>query len=91
MYGAPMDLYLTLCYSLHVHFMYLPPLANIFGDYPSSSHHISDDTQASLSHKNSHSALNYCACLDSVQIWMTNNLLKLNPGKTEFMLIGSKL
>ena len=29
-------------------------------------------------------------CLTSVQDWMFTNKLKLNPDKTEFMLIGNK-
>ena len=28
------------------------------------------------------------SCLDSVQLWMSGNKLKLNPDKTEFPLIG---
>ena len=30
------------------------------------------------------------SCVTDVFTWMTNSKLKLNPGKTEFIIIGSK-
>ena len=45
----------------------------------------------SFSSGNSAAALNGLqSCLASVQSWMSTNKLKLNPDKTEFLLIGNK-
>ena len=56
-------------------------------------HFYADDTQLSihLSHKNASAALaKLNACLHDVQRWMSLSKLKLNPGKTEFIVFGSK-
>ena len=43
-------------------------------------------------HQGTAAALNSLqSCLASVQSWMSTNKLKLNPDKTEFLLIGSEL
>ena len=73
--------------------MYTTPLGNIFSGYPMISHHIyADDTQVyiSLSNCDASSTLDQLSsCLEAVKNWMNDNLLKLNPDKTEFLLIGS--
>ena len=56
-------------------------------------HHLyADDSQlyVSFSSGDSAAALNGLqSCLASVQSWMSTNKMKLNPGKTEFLLIGN--
>ena len=57
-------------------------------------HHLyADKTKlyVSFSSGDSAAALNVLqSCLASVQSWMLTNKLKLNPGKTEFLLIGNE-
>ena len=57
-------------------------------------HHLyADDSQlyVSLSSGDSAAALNgLWSCLASVQSWMGTNKLKLNPDKTDFLLIGNE-
>jgi exonuclease III len=73
---------------------YSTPLSNIISSYDCSHHLYADDTQLyiELSPSTASSALNRLQdCLGAVKIWMTDNRLKLNPDKTEFMLFGDKL
>lgn len=74
--------------------MYMTPLADIFHSFPLVCHHIyADDTQVYIgfSSKNAIEALEQLTtCLSHVQLWMADNLLKLNPDKTEFILFGTK-
>ena len=55
-------------------------------------HHLyADDSQLYLSFSSADSASSLTilqGCLASVEKWMFQNKLKLNPGKTEFLLIG---
>ena len=55
-------------------------------------HHFSaDDSQLYVSFSSCNSAGSLSSlksCLDSVQLWMWGNKLKLNPDKMEFLLIG---
>ena len=57
------------------------------------THHLhADDTQIylELDSRNSDSSITELTnCLDAVQAWMGNNKLKLNPDKTEFIVIGN--
>ena len=57
-------------------------------------HHLyADDNQLSVSCASGDyaAALNVLqSCLASVQSWMSTNILKLNPDKTEFLLIGNE-
>ena len=57
-------------------------------------HHLyADDSQLYVSFASgvSTAALNGLqSCLASVQSWMSTNTLKLNPDKTEFLLIGNE-
>ena len=71
--------------------LYTTPLSTVV-DGQSMPHHLyADDTQLyiSFSAGDSESALlRLQQCLESVQQWMLANKLKLNPDKTEFLLIG---
>ena len=59
-------------------------------------HRYADDTQLylsfqpglSMSQDNAKQAME--ACISDVRIWMINHHLKLNDGKTEFIIIGSR-
>ena len=56
-------------------------------------HPYADDSQlyVSFASGDSAAALNGLQlCLASVQSWMSTNKLKLNPDKTEFLLIGNE-
>ena len=59
------------------------------------NHHLyADDTQMymSLSVSNAKESLEKLQqCLVGVSAWMTGSKLKLNPSKTKFLLIGTKL
>ena len=74
--------------------MYTTPLSSVLNNHNNIKHQLyADDTQVFTSFK----AANFDSyirslknCLDSVQTWMFENKLKLNPDKTEFLLIGNK-
>ena len=74
--------------------LYTTPLSQIITKFEDLQHHLyADDTQIYTSfntsnHSNKIKSLQ--ECLTSVQDWMFTNKLKLNPDKTEFMLIGNK-
>ena len=71
--------------------IYTTPLSQVVSQYDSSHHFYADDSQlyVSFSSCNSVASLSsWKSCLDSVQLWMSGNKLKLNPDKTEFLLIG---
>ena len=74
--------------------MYITPLSSVLSKFPNLNHHMyADDTQVynSFTTSNCNSSLtNLQNSLLSAQNWMYSNKLKLNPDKTEFMLIGSK-
>ena len=73
--------------------MYTTPLSNVIDSSHQLSHHLyADDTQLyiGLTHDNAHTNLTLLQeTLNHVRSWMYTNKLKLNPGKTEFMLIGT--
>ena len=74
--------------------LYTTPLSQIITKFEDIQHHLyADDTQIFTSfntsnHSNKIESLQ--KSLTSVQDWMFTNKLKLNPDKTEFMLIGNK-
>lgn len=71
--------------------LYTGPLSHVIANQSVPHHLYADDTQLyiSFSADDSESSLyRLQQCLISVQDWMTTNKLKLNPDKTEFLLIG---
>ena len=73
--------------------LYTTPLSSLVSGHAIPHHLYADDNQLyiSFSSGNSAAALNGLqSCLASVQSWMSTNKLKLNPDKTEFVLIGNE-
>ena len=74
--------------------MYTTPISKIITFFKGIQHHLyADDTQVyiSLTPGNSLHAMNQLSnCLGKIQDWMSKNRLKLNPDKTEFLLVGSQ-
>ena len=74
--------------------LYTNPISSIIHSHSSINYHFyADDTQLyiTLSPENfSHSIQKLKNCLNDIQNFMFVNKLKLNPDKTEFILIGSK-
>lgn len=71
--------------------LYTTPLSTVIQGQSISHHLYADDSQLyiSFSAEDSTRSLNSLkGCLDSVLEWMLSNKLKLNPDKTEFLLIG---
>lgn len=73
--------------------LYTTPLSEVIQSFKGVSHHLyADDTQiyTSLTPRNANSNLTALQkCVAAAQSWMTENRLKLNPDKTEFLLIGT--
>ena len=73
--------------------LYTTPLSSLISGHAIPHHLYADDSQlyVSFSSGNSAAALNGLqSCLASVQSWMSTKKLKLNPNKTEFLLIGNE-
>ena len=73
--------------------LYTTPLSSLVSGHAIPHHLYADDSQLyiSLSSGDSVAALNGLqSCLASVQSWMSTNKLKLNPDKTEFLLIRNE-
>ena len=73
--------------------LYTTPLSSMISGHAIRHHLYADDSQlyVSFASVGSAAALNSLhSCLASVQSWMSTNKLKLNPDKTEFLLIGNK-
>ena len=71
----------------------ITPLSSLISGHTIPHHLIADDSHLYifLSSGNSAAALNGLqSCLASVQSWMSTNKLKVNPDKTEFLLIGNE-
>ena len=75
--------------------IYTLPIGNIIRDYGLSYHMYADDIQiyASFTPKDPSSITSVLAqlssCIASIKTWMTQNMLKLNDEKTEFIVITS--
>ena len=74
--------------------LFTTPLSAIIYSFDINHHLYAADTHIymSLSVSNAKESLEKLQhCLMGVSVWMTGSKLKLNPSKTEFLLIGSKL
>ena len=73
--------------------LYTTPSSSIIREHAIPHHLYADDSQlyVSFASGDSAAALNGLqSCLASVQSWMLTNKLKLNPDKTEFLLIENE-
>ena len=73
--------------------LYTTPLSNIISNFNVTHHLYADDTQIylALDHRNFDSSFaELTECLTCIQNWMAGVKLKLNPEKTEFIIIGDK-
>ena len=76
--------------------IYTVPIGDICRKHQFAFHLYTDDTQVYLSFKPSiPSSKRECIakikdCIEEIGIWMTQNLLKLNNNKTEFILLGTR-
>ncbi len=71
--------------------LYTTPLSTVIQNQSVSHQLYADDSQLYVSFSSGDSVTqlnNLKSCLDSVWNWMHSNKLKLNPQKTEFLLIG---
>ena len=95
------SIHVTLNYGVHhgsvlgpiLFTMYKTPLWNIIRKHGFDFHFYSDDTQLYISFQPGVSVLKEAAiscleaCVKDINIWMTNNLLKINDDKTEPIVI----
>ena len=73
--------------------LYTTPLSNIISSFNVTHNLYADDTQIylALDHRNFDSSFaELTECLTCVQNWMAGVKLKLNPEKTEFIIIGDR-
>ena len=76
--------------------LYTVPLGNICRKHHISYHLYADDTQLYLTFKqNRNGSKEECIhslenCINEIRDWMCINLLKLNDGKTEFIILGTQ-
>ena len=74
--------------------LYTTPLSQVIRKYTGVKYHFyADDTQLfiHLSPQDSLKSLDHLkSCLNDIQVWMSENTLKLNPDKTEFIVFGAK-
>ena len=74
--------------------LYITPLGRVIRKYTGVKYHFyADDTQLfiHLSPDESLKSFDHLkSCLNDIQVWMSENKLKLNPDKTEFIVFGAK-
>ena len=74
--------------------LYTTPISYIVSKYKTLNHHLyADDTQLylTLTPETANCAIpELQSCLDDIQAWMSDSKLKLNPDKTESIVLGSK-
>ena len=74
--------------------LYTTPLSQVIRKYTGVKYHFyADDTQLfiHLSPEDSLKSLNHLkSCLKHIQVWMSENKLKLNPDETVFIVFGAK-
>ena len=73
--------------------LYTTELVNIIEKHGMQAHMYADDCQIYISFKSQfmkQTEQNIKACLSNIKEWMNNNFLKLNPTKTNFMILSSK-
>ena len=74
--------------------LYTTPLSAIISSFDIHHHHYAADTHIymSPSFSNAKESLDKLQhCLIDVSAWMTGSKLKVNPSKTAFIFIGTKL
>ena len=72
--------------------MYTTPLSSIITAFGLKHHLYADDTQiytSFIAEDITQSLIAVQNCMLAIQVWMNQNMLKLNPSKTEFMIIGN--
>ena len=72
--------------------MYTTPLSSIITAFGLKHHLYADDTQiytSFVAEDITQSLIVVLNCMLTIQVWMNINMLKLNPSKTEFMIIGN--
>ena len=73
--------------------LYTTPLSSLISGHATPHDLYADDSQLYISFPSGNSAAarnGLQSCLASVQSWMSTNKVKLNPDKTEFLLIGNE-
>ena len=71
--------------------MYTTPISSIITAFGLKHHLYADDTQIYTSFVAEDITQSFIVvqnCMLAIQVWMNQNMLKLNPSKTEFMIIG---
>ena len=72
--------------------MYTTLLSSIITAFGLKHHFYADDTQiytSFVAEDIAQSLIVLKNCMLAIQVWMNQNMLKLNPSKTEFMIIGN--
>ena len=72
--------------------IFTAPISNMLKAHKEISHHLyADDTQLYFTVSPDSSIFDEIrTCLNNVRVWMSDNRLKLNPDKTEYILFSSK-